>query len=212
MHYLFCLLIFTSFVSGITISGAVKDAETDRPLENVNIIVNDSDIGSTTDKNGNFTIEDLQLRDTQLSFSMIGYKTFSKRFISKDKDQEFLTISLHKDPIQWKAINVMGLIPSKHSPEITEIVETKKTNNTDQETLSALLGNLHGIEVQSAQEHGRNVNVSIRGSSDFKPGGYNNRVLLLLDGFHISYWASSALQSGIQLNLGPDFWKPDTLT
>ena len=94
MHYLFCLLILTSFVSGITISGAVKDAETDRPLENVNIIVNDSDIGSTTDKNGNFTIEDLQLRDTQLSFSMIGYKTFSKRFISKDKDQEFLTISL----------------------------------------------------------------------------------------------------------------------
>ena len=166
MHYLFCLLILTSFVSGITISGAVKDAETDRPLENVNVIVNDSDIGSTTDKNGNFTIEDLQLRDTQLSFSMIGYKTFSKRFISKDKDQEFLTISLHKDPIQWKAINVMGLIPSKHSPEITEIVETKKTNNTDQETLSALLGNLHGIEVQSAHEHGRNVNVSIRGSSD----------------------------------------------
>ena len=186
MHYLFCLLILTSSVSGITISGTVKDAETDRPLENVNIIVNDSDIGSTTDKNGNFTIEDLQLRDTQLSFSMIGYKTFSKRFISKDKDQEFLTISLHKDPIQWKAINVMGLIPSKHSPEITEIVETKKTNNTDQETLSALLGNLHGIEVQSAHEHGRNVNVSIRGSSDFKPGGYNNRVLLLLDGFPVS--------------------------
>ena len=186
MHYLFCLLILTSSVSGKTISGTVKDAETDRPLENVNIIVNDSDIGSTTDKNGNFTIEDLQLRDTQLSFSMIGYKTFSKRFISKDKDQEFLTISLHKDPIQWKAINVMGLIPSKHSPEITEIVETKKTNNTDQETLSALLGNLHGIEVQSAHEHGRNVNVSIRGSSDFKPGGYNNRVLLLLDGFPVS--------------------------
>ena len=34
-----------------------------------------------------------------------------------------------------------------------------------------------------AHEHGRNVNISIRGSSDYKPGGYNNRVLLLIDGF-----------------------------
>ena len=35
-------------------------------------------------------------------------------------------------------------------------------------------------------DYGRNVNISIRGSSDFKPGGYNNRVLLLLDGFPVS--------------------------
>jgi len=34
-----------------------------------------------------------------------------------------------------------------------------------------------------AHDHGRNVNISIRGSSDYKPGGYNNRVLLLIDGF-----------------------------
>ena len=33
---------------------------------------------------------------------------------------------------------------------------------------------------------GRNANVSIRGSSDYKPGGYNNRVLVLLDGFQMS--------------------------
>ena len=179
-------MMLTSFVSGISISGTIKDAETNKSLENVNIIVNDSDIGSTTDKEGNFIIENLPLGNSQLFFSMIGYKSFSKRFELKDNDQEFITVSLHKDPIQWKAINVMGLIPSKHSPEITEIVETKKTNNTDQETLSALLSNLHGIEVQSAHEYGRNVNISIRGSSDFKPGGYNNRVLLLLDGFPVS--------------------------
>ena len=80
----------------------------------------------------------------------------------------------------------MGMIPSKHSPEITEKVKTKKTFNSDQETLSSLLNNLHGVDVQSAHEYGRNVNISIRGSSDFKPGGYNNRVLLLLDGFPVS--------------------------
>ena len=39
--------------------------------------------------------------------------------------------------------------------------------------------------MQFAHPNGRNVNVSIRGSSDSKPGGYNNRVLILLDGVPI---------------------------
>ena len=113
-------MMLTSFVSGISISGTIKDAETNKSLENVNIIVNDSDIGSTTDKEGNFIIENLPLGNSQLFFSMIGYKTFSKRFQLKDNDRQFITISLHKDPIQWKAINVMGLIPSKHSPALVK--------------------------------------------------------------------------------------------
>ena len=50
------------------------------------------------------------------------------------------------------------------------------------EKLSKACNGIPGVDVQTAYSLGRNVNVSIRGSSDFKPGGYNNRVLLLLDG------------------------------
>ena len=46
-----------------------------------------------------------------------------------------------------------------------------------------VLKTIPGVEVQFAHPNGRNVNLSIRGSSDYKPGGYNNRVLILLDGF-----------------------------
>ena len=48
-----------------------------------------------------------------------------------------------------------------------------------------MLRMLPGVEVQFAHPNGRNANLSIRGSSDYKPGGYNNRVLILLDGFPI---------------------------
>ena len=71
MHYLFCLLILTSSVSGITISGTVKDAETDRPLENVNIIVNDSEIlgFSTTTGGRNPELINIQKLKTGISFN-----------------------------------------------------------------------------------------------------------------------------------------------
>ena len=186
MYHLAFTMIFLSILAGSSISGLVKDVETDKIIENVNIILKNSNLGTVTNKDGNFEIRNLSIGNHQISFSMIGYKTFSKNIYLNENNQEFLIVSLEKDPIQWKAVNVMGLIPSKHSPEITEIVETKKATNTNQITLSSLLSNLHGIEVQSAHDYGRNVNISIRGSSDFKPGGYNNRVLLLLDGFPVS--------------------------
>ena len=186
MHRLIIFLISISIASGLSINGYIVDKESNTPLENVNVFIENSEIGTTSDKDGFFQIDNLPQNDYQILFSIIGYKTFSKSLNVKEGTKESLNIVLEKEPLQWKAVNVMGLIPSKHAPELTEIVDTEKITNTDQETLSALLGNLHGIEVQSAHEYGRNVNISIRGSSDFKPGGYNNRVLLLLDGFPVS--------------------------
>ena len=186
MYYLSFFLILISFVSGLSVSGNVYDTENNNPIESVNIFIDELQIGTSTDKNGYFQLVDIPLGNHELFFSIIGYQTFSKTLEIRDVDQLPLEIKLQKDPIQWSAINVMGLIPSKHSPEVTQIVQKNKKSNTDQKTLSALLGNLHGIEVQSAHAYGRNVNISIRGSSDFKPGGYNNRVLLLLDGFPVS--------------------------
>ena len=170
---------------GFLLSGTVLDSDTNEPLDNVNISIIGTDNGTTTNYLGKFKLNDIQNGVQEISFSSIGYKNFSKKFSSKRVRENFI-IQLEKEPLQWKAVNVMGLIPSKHSPEVTQIVPSTKIMNTDQETLGTLLNNLHGIEVQSAHDYGRNVNISIRGSSDFKPGGYNNRVLLLLDGFPVS--------------------------
>jgi outer membrane receptor for ferrienterochelin and colicins len=45
-----------------------------------------------------------------------------------------------------------------------------------------LLDEVPGVDVQTMSPSGYGTNVSIRGSSDFKPGGFGNRVLVLLDG------------------------------
>ena len=90
---------------------------------------------------------------------------------------------MKREPLIWKTINVMGMFPSKHSPEIPQIITQRQLKKNSGSTVSSLLNNLHGIDLHMAHDHGRNVNISIRGSSDYKPGGYNNRVLLLIDGF-----------------------------
>ncbi|MBN2498129.1 MAG: TonB-dependent receptor [Deltaproteobacteria bacterium] len=48
--------------------------------------------------------------------------------------------------------------------------------------VTGALGETAGVDVQRMSPAGYGANVSIRGSSDFKPGGFGNRVLVLLDG------------------------------
>ncbi len=186
MKYISFILFITTFVRTELIRGIVYDVDTNIPVENVNIFLPDLNIGSVTDKNGSFKFNDVDSGKCLVHASMIGYKLFSENFEVGGIENKTYKIFLIKEPIEWKAVNVMGLIPSKHSPEITQMIEADKKINTNQNTLSSFLNNLHGIQVQTAHDHGRNVNISIRGSSDFKPGGYNNRVLLLLDGFPVS--------------------------
>ena len=186
MRFIIFFSIAISLINADSINGRVLDKETNEPLQNVNIFLSGSDIGAVTDKNGDFEIDNLEFGEYVISASIIGYKTHLHNINTEIIDNSTNKIFLHKEPLQWKAVNVMGMIPSKHSPEITQIVVADKKLNTNQNSLSTLLNNLHGIQVQSAHDFGRNVNISIRGSSDFKPGGYNNRVLLLLDGFPVS--------------------------
>lgn len=51
---------------------------------------------------------------------------------------------------------------------------------------TAILQDAPGVDAQSMSPGGFGANVSIRGSSDFKPGGFGNRVLVLLDGFPLN--------------------------
>ena len=84
------------------------------------------------------------------------------------------------------ALNVIGRFPSKHLPYFTQNITNEKISDYNYQTMSELFRNIGGVDVQTAHDNGRNANFSIRGSSDYKPGGYNNRVLVLLDGFQIS--------------------------
>ena len=80
---MFRLLLFVIIISnlfGFSFSGTVFDSETSQPLENVNISVIGTDLGTTTDDQGKYLIEDLGNEGQDVTFSLIGYKPFSKEF------------------------------------------------------------------------------------------------------------------------------------
>ena len=67
------------------VRGKVLDAKTKEALPFVNVIFQDSKIGTSTDINGNYVLETYYPTDS-LSASFLGYKTLSKK-VKKDIDQ-----------------------------------------------------------------------------------------------------------------------------
>jgi len=193
MKKIFCYLALAlNPMTAATIQGIVIDESDNSPLIGANILLSNLEIGSTTDINGEFIFSNINKRQLNLEISMIGYDKYQKSIVIENDEDLKLIIYLKREPIIWETINVVGMFPSKHSPEITQIIDNKKLLNKNSASISGLLKSIYGFDLQMAHAHGRNVNISIRGSSDYKPGGYNNRVLLLIDGFPVSIPNSGA--------------------
>ena len=182
--YLLILLLSISFAQDFKFLGTILDIETKEPIIDANIVFIESDIGAASDINGNFTVTNLNRQKYEILVSAIGYKDI-KTTINLVSQDNFI-FELIPEPVLTSALNVVGRFPSKHLPYFTQNISSEKISDNNYQTMSELFRNIGGVDVQTAHDNGRNANFSIRGSSDYKPGGYNNRVLVLLDGFQIS--------------------------
>ena len=182
---LFIILLSFIYGQGFDLSGRIISKSTLNPIQDVNIFIQDSELGSASNKEGLFKFAGLESDDYILIVSAIGYKD---KYIAINLDRNFLnfSIELEDESVLAKALNVVGRFPSKHVPYMTKNISNQDITDNDYQTMSELFRNVGGVDVQMEHNNGRNANFSIRGSSDYKPGGYNNRVLVLLDGFQIS--------------------------
>ena len=71
----------------INLSGNVIDAETGKGLSQVNVLIINSDVGTTTDLDGKFTLSGPFELPLTLEVSHIGYKT-KRTIITKEVDSE----------------------------------------------------------------------------------------------------------------------------
>ena len=57
-----------------SVTGRVQSSETKKPLQSVNIVIPNMELGSTTDISGKFTINNLPLGNVELEISSLGYR------------------------------------------------------------------------------------------------------------------------------------------
>jgi len=165
-----------------TVSGVITD-ESGIPLAGVTIIVKNTKNGTTTDFDGNYTIN--ADSNNILVFSSIG-------FITKEVsigNQSQINIQLSEDIAQLDAIVVVGYGTQKRSDVTGSVASANVEAFADQPNtniLQSLQGSVAGLNIGAANSIGDSPSIEVRGRNTFAKDSngdlQGSNPLIVLDG------------------------------
>ncbi|MCB7482045.1 SusC/RagA family TonB-linked outer membrane protein [Christiangramia sediminis] len=178
-----CLLIvflsgfFGAYAQSFSVSGLVSD-ENNMPLLGVNVIVKGEARGTTTDFDGNYTVENISAGDV-LQFSYVGFVT-QEITVS---DQQIINVTLQTDSESLDEVVVIGY-GTQQRKDITGAVSVVDNQTIDElqpiKVEQALQGTAAGVNVTpSSGAPGAGININIRGIASNSVNG----PLVLIDGY-----------------------------
>ncbi|NQT96379.1 MAG: TonB-dependent receptor [Candidatus Marinimicrobia bacterium] len=99
-------LSLMGLLRGANLSGYVADRETGETIIGVNVIIDGSNYGASTDRNGFFTVTGISVGEYTLRFSHIAYQLVSQK-VNVGRSDKFLgTVLLDQAAIQGESITV----------------------------------------------------------------------------------------------------------
>ncbi|MFQ5641014.1 MAG: carboxypeptidase-like regulatory domain-containing protein [bacterium] len=172
---------------GLTVTGRVIDAETRDPMLAVNIVVKNTERGTTTDKDGQYTLENLSPQDV-LVFRFIGYQIQEMTIGSREKIDVLMT----PEAIAMEELVVTGYgtqVRRNVTVAISSLDEHSFTQGDVRDAQSLLQARLPGVVItQSNGDVGAAPLIRIRGGTSVTAG---NQPLIVIDGVPIDNSSST---------------------
>ena len=161
----------------IEVSGTVTDAQTGDPLPGVNIVVQGTTTGTTTDMDGNYTLE--VPADATLVFSFVGYQERTIRV----RGREEINVAMQQAVTELEEVVAIGYGTVKKE-DATGAVGSVGGDELAKGAVSspeqALQGRMAGVLIrQSTAQPGGELSVKIRGAGSITAG---DRPLYVVDG------------------------------
>lgn len=174
-----CLLFASSAWAQTTVTGTVTDPE-NVPLPGATVLEKGTSNGTTTDFDGNYTIDVPE--DALLEVSYLGYSPKEVPVAG----QTTLTVQLEEDATQLEDVVVVGYGTQKRS-DVTGSIGSIKSENFNKGVVTnpgqLVQGKISGVNVTAVSgEPGASQNIVIRGIGSLRSG---TTPLFVVDGFVI---------------------------
>jgi TonB-linked SusC/RagA family outer membrane protein len=168
-----------------TVSGTVTDAETGEPLPGVNVAVPQTNIGTTTNRDGAYGLSVPADADS-LAFSFIGYQRTVRAVEGRSTIDVALTPGVEE--LENVVVTALGVEREERSlgyavqsVDGAEIAETQESN-----LVSALQGQVAGAQItNTGGQPGSSSRIVLRGVTSLDPAA-DNQPLFVVDGVPIS--------------------------
>ena len=189
-----CAVCVAVQAQNASVSGRVQSSETKEPLQSVNIVIPDLELGSTTDINGQFTINDIPLDNIELEISILGYRD-TTIFIQIDNSLVNLgNIFLDPEVLHFEEINVevhSDLDPTSSLSSIS--MSGKEMQENMQGSIAKTLQNELGVAIQSMGQ--ATTRPILRGYS-------GDRFLITENGFETGDLSHTSVDHALSMDLG----------
>lgn len=206
LFFLCSIVIYgMSFAQQRTVKGVVVD-EASTPLPGVNIIIVDTNLGTATDFDGNFSLKDFNTDVIKIQFSSLGFESKTLEvFIKKGETKDLGTITLKNsnEYLDEVIVTALGIKRDKkklgyavQEVEKEYLVTARETNVTN-----SLAGRVAGVQVTGGSSGvGSTSRIIIRGEGSLNPG--QNSPLFVVDGIPIN---NNTISNRSENNLETDY-------
>ncbi len=168
-----------------TVTGTVTDGENGEPLPGVNVTAPGTNVGTTTNPSGEYSLTVPQQADS-LAFSFVGYQ----RAVRAIRGRSEINVTLQPSVEQLENVVVTALGVERQERALgysvqevdgAEIAETDQANLVD-----ALQGQVAGAQITSTGgSPGQSSRIVLRGITSLDPGA-DNQPLFVVDGVPVS--------------------------
>jgi len=195
------ILLFILMASGFsfaqtTISGSVKSSEGES-LPGVNVVISGTTTGTITDLDGNYSLPINDSKNTELTFSFIGFASQTIEVNGRTQ----INIALEESFQDLDEVVVVGYGTMSKRDLTGSVAQVKESENIARQynTVDALLqGRVAGVQVSSnAGSPGGAISVRIRGTNSLRG---NNEPLYVIDGIIISSAAEDVMDASTDSN------------
>ena len=171
---------FAMMAQAMNVSGTVTSSEDGLPMPGVSIIVVGTTNGTSTDFDGNFSI-DANTGD-QLQFSFIGY---ADKSVAVSGSSMNVTLSPDAAALDEVVVTALGISREKKSLGYAmQTVGGDELNQAKSENIvNSISGKVAGVQVKTSTNMGGSSNIVIRGSSSLTG---NNQALFVIDGIPVN--------------------------
>lgn len=169
--FLFLLFLFPlGLMAQSTLKGTVTDKTSGLPLPGVNVVIQGTTSQTSTDFDGNFTLNEVNLNDV-VSFSFIGFNTYTLIY----QGQSEVTISMEENTSLLDEVVIVGY-GAVNKKDITGAVSKVTAEQLNQGTLvdpiQAMQGKAAGVVItKQGGDPNAGFDVRIRGAAGFAASG-----------------------------------------
>ena len=189
-----CAMCVALQAQNLTMSGIVKSFESDKPLQSANVVIENTDLGTFTDKDGRFTVKDIQSSEVSVKISMIGFVDTALSVRTNEKTYDLGEIFLKTDILLLSNIDVHAHDDLAQTNLLSDVLLSgKEMQEKMYGSIAQTLQNEIGIAIQSMGQ--ATTRPILRGYS-------GDRFLITKNGIRTGDLSHSSADHAMSLDLG----------